>query len=91
MALSPDHANEWRRAVGLALRNAREARGLSQESLAEKAGVDRKLVYRTELGQTSPRLDAFIALAVALGVDPAALISTAAASVRMGSSRPRTS
>jgi transcriptional regulator with XRE-family HTH domain len=47
----------------------REQRGFSQEALAERAGLDRKMIYRTELGQTSPRLDAVVLLADALGVD----------------------
>jgi transcriptional regulator with XRE-family HTH domain len=64
----------WRTTFGDRLRAARERRGLSQEALAEKAGVDRKLIYRTELGQTSPRLDAVMQIAEALGVQPSTLL-----------------
>jgi transcriptional regulator with XRE-family HTH domain len=65
---------EWRAAFGARLRAARERRGLSQEALAERAGVDRKLIYRTELGQTSPRLDAVVCIAAALGQQPSSLL-----------------
>jgi transcriptional regulator with XRE-family HTH domain len=43
---------------------------MSQEVLAERAGLDRKLIYRTELGHTSPRLDAVVQIADVLGVSP---------------------
>jgi transcriptional regulator with XRE-family HTH domain len=65
---------EWRTAFGAHLRAARERRGLSQEALAERAGLDRKVIYRTELGQTSPRLDAVVQIAAALSVQPSALL-----------------
>ncbi|MFT4294646.1 MAG: helix-turn-helix transcriptional regulator [Micropruina sp.] len=71
--LSP-RIQQWRTDFGLHLRRHREQRRLSQEALAESAGVDRKLIYRTELGQTSPRLDAVVKLADALGLDPAELL-----------------
>jgi transcriptional regulator with XRE-family HTH domain len=59
---------EWRGRFGDHLRARREKRGLTQEKLAELAGVDRKLIYRTELGQTSPRLDAVVQIADALKI-----------------------
>jgi DNA-binding XRE family transcriptional regulator len=59
---------EWRSQFGTRLRQMREERGLTQEALAEEAGVDRKLIYRTELAQTSPRMDAVVSIAGALGV-----------------------
>jgi transcriptional regulator with XRE-family HTH domain len=65
---------EWRAEFGIHLRALREQRQLSQEALAERAGLDRKLIYRTELGQTSPRLDALVQIADALGVKPAKLL-----------------
>ena len=65
----------WRREFGEHLRNERQRLGFTQESLAERAGVDRKLIYRTELGQTSPRLDAVVQIANALGVTLAELVS----------------
>jgi transcriptional regulator with XRE-family HTH domain len=64
----------WRTQFGSRLRTIRERKGFSQESLAERAGVDRKLIYRTELGQTSPRLDAVVQIAESLGVQPSSLM-----------------
>jgi transcriptional regulator with XRE-family HTH domain len=64
----------WRDSFGGRLRTLREQRGLSQEALAERAGVDRKLIYRTELGQTSPRLDVVVQLADALDTDVTRLL-----------------
>ena len=65
---------QWRMSFGRHLREVREAGGLTQEALAAIAGVDRKLIYRTELGQTSPRLDAVVRIADALGVEPSSLL-----------------
>jgi transcriptional regulator with XRE-family HTH domain len=64
----------WRRHFGERLRAERQRRELTQEALAEAAGVDRKLIYRTELGQTSPRLDAVVQIADALGLPLAELV-----------------
>jgi transcriptional regulator with XRE-family HTH domain len=66
---------EWRYEFGAHLRALRQQRDLTQEALAERAAVDRKLIYRTELGQTSPRLDAVIQLADALSVTAAELLT----------------
>lgn len=74
VASSVRDLDEWRRSFGRRLRALREERGLTQEGLADRAGVDRKLVYRTELGQTSPRLDAVVGIADALGVTPSDLL-----------------
>jgi transcriptional regulator with XRE-family HTH domain len=52
----------------------REERGLSQEALAALAGVDRQLIYRTELGQTSPRMDTVVLIADALQVPLAKML-----------------
>lgn len=74
-ALTP-RIERWREEFGIRLRTLRSERQLSQEALAELAGVDRKLIYRTELGQTSPRLDAVVQIADALGVKPSKLLPT---------------
>lgn len=66
--------DEWRESFGRHLRAERERHQLTQEALAERAGVDRKLIYRTELGQTSPRVDAVVQIADALGIRPSALL-----------------
>jgi transcriptional regulator with XRE-family HTH domain len=64
----PPRIVRWRTDFGTRIRTLREQAGLSQETLAERAGVDRKLIYRTELGHTSPRLDIVVRLADALEV-----------------------
>lgn len=54
--------------LGLRLRAAREARGLSTFQLADRVGRTRTSVYRYEQGGQYPRLDALVALALALDV-----------------------
>jgi len=47
---------------------------VSQERLAEIAGVHRTYIGHLELGKGSPTLDTIVRVAAALGVDPAELI-----------------
>jgi len=51
------------------VRRNRQAQGMSQEELAEQAGIDRKTVNRIEQGVHSVRLDNVWLLADALEVD----------------------
>ncbi len=60
---------------GQRLRELRRHRGLTQEQLAHAVGVDRKLIYRTELGIHSTVVDHVFTLADALGVSEADLFS----------------
>lgn len=53
---------------GVALRIARQARGLSQQQLAGMAGVSRQAVSAVESGQSDPSLRVALALARALGL-----------------------
>ena len=53
---------------------ARSAHGLSQEALAQAAGVHRTYVGHIERGETSPTLANLVRIAVALGVDPGDLV-----------------
>jgi transcriptional regulator with XRE-family HTH domain len=55
--------------VGAHLFTLRHQRGLSQERLAELAGVDRRTVGSWERGDTAPTLDDLTALAGALRVE----------------------
>lgn len=55
------------RAFGERVRRAREARGWSQEYLAEKAGMDRTYVGGIERGERNPALLNINRLALALG------------------------
>jgi transcriptional regulator with XRE-family HTH domain len=67
-----------RRLFGARLRQLREDAKLSQEALAEAAGLDRKTVSRLEGGVHSTLLDHVFTLAAALGTPPAALFTWAA-------------
>ena len=63
--------------LGIAIAALRKMRGLSQEQLAEKAGVSRSLISTIEApGMAhSFSLEIFFDIADALGVDPADLIT----------------
>lgn len=69
---------EWvlarRRAVGNQIRTARRTRGLSQERLAELAGIDRQAINRIEQGHQSALLDNLIRIAEALGMPLSELV-----------------
>lgn len=64
----PDWVLERRRAVGDRIRDARLHANLTQEKLAELAGMDRQSVNRIEQGHASPLLDNLIRIADALNV-----------------------
>jgi transcriptional regulator with XRE-family HTH domain len=55
-------------AFGEVLRAMRRRAGLSQDQLAEKAGLDRTYISILERSLQSPSLDTMIALSTALGV-----------------------
>jgi transcriptional regulator with XRE-family HTH domain len=62
-----------RRVFGERIRTLRQDRGLSQERLAEMAGVHRTYLSSLERGERNVSLDNIIAIAEALGVSPADL------------------
>lgn len=66
----PDDQDAWaefRRRVGERVRDARRARGLTQEGLADLSGVGRNTVQRIEWGDPeAPRLSALWRLAQVL-------------------------
>lgn len=75
--MSPDEPDwsAYRRALGDRLRAARLQANLTQEALAEKAGVSRDTVQRVERGAPEdPRLSAVWRLARALGLPPGDLL-----------------
>ena len=62
--------------VGKQLRRARQAKGLTQETLAAKAGLDRSYVSGPERGEFNVSLVALAKLARAVGVRPSALLES---------------
>lgn len=70
----PDWVVARRRAIGDRIRSARLHANLTQEKLAELAGMDRQAINRIEQGHASPRLDNLIRIAEALGVPLADLV-----------------
>ena len=63
--------------IGKRIKHRREVSGLSQEQLAEKAGISRSLISAIEAPglAKSFSLDVFFDLADALDIDPADLIN----------------
>lgn len=51
------------------LQQARKAAGLTHDTLAQRAGVSRMTVQRTEAGKIDPRLSTLLELARTLGMD----------------------
>ena len=70
------------------LEGARKAVGMTQQELAERAGLSRMTVQRTESGQIDPRISSLLVMAKALGMDlmllPAALRPELESFVRSG-------
>jgi len=66
-----------RRVFGERIRALRQERGLSQERLAEMAGVHRTYLSSLERGERNVSLDNIHAIAEALGVPPAELFESA--------------
>jgi transcriptional regulator with XRE-family HTH domain len=65
------------RAFGQHLRQLREARGWSQQALADEADVSKPTIYRIETARFSVTLDVLVSLAQALEVPLAELVSFA--------------
>ncbi len=61
-------------AFGQVLREARKARGLSQEALAAEASVERNYISLLELGRNSVSIRVLFQLAAALGVSASELM-----------------
>ncbi len=58
----------YAKAFGRRLKSVREAAGLTQEKVAERAHTDAKYMSALENGRSSPTLDTIMALAKALNV-----------------------
>ena len=65
-APQPDWVLARRRAVGDRLRDLRHERKLTQEKLAELAGMDRQAINKIELGHQSVLLDNLVRILAAL-------------------------
>ncbi|MBV8977223.1 MAG: helix-turn-helix transcriptional regulator [Alphaproteobacteria bacterium] len=61
-------------ALGREIRRHRNAKGLSQEKLAELAGLNRNYIGFVERAERSPRVVTVFRIARALGVHPADLL-----------------
>lgn len=70
--------DEWviarRQDIGEQIRDARRAARLSQEALAERAGMDRQAINRIELGRQAAYIDNLIRIAYALDLPLADLV-----------------
>ena len=55
--------------LGLAIKRARKALGLTQADLAKKTGIQQRTISKVETGQTTTELKTIYALCSALGVE----------------------
>jgi transcriptional regulator with XRE-family HTH domain len=60
--------------VGETVRHWREHRALSQSILARQIGKSRSYICEVEHGNISPSLEAFLAIATALAIEPCLLL-----------------
>jgi len=63
------------RRFGLGVRLLREARGWSQEDLAEHSGLNRSFIGEIERGAATPSLVTVAKLSQAFGLPPSVLVS----------------
>lgn len=70
----PDWVLDRRRVIGEQIRAVRRDARLSQEKLAELAGMDRQAINRIEQGHQAALIDNLIRIADALGVPLADLV-----------------
>ncbi|WP_308409559.1 helix-turn-helix transcriptional regulator [Streptomyces sp. A3M-1-3] len=70
----PDWVVVRRRAIGDQIRAARIHANLTQQRVAETAGLDRPSLNRIEQGHVAPRIDTLIRIADAVGVPLATFI-----------------
>ena len=67
---------DWCKIVGANVRALRIARGLTQEQLAFEADLDLTYVGGIERGKRNPSLIVMTRLAIALGIEPDALLAS---------------
>jgi transcriptional regulator with XRE-family HTH domain len=62
--------------LGREIRRRRTARGMTLETLAERAGLTMNFIGSIEIGNRDPSLSSVLALAKGLGIMPSELFST---------------
>ncbi len=72
MSHDPTQTFAW--FVGRRIRTVRRAADLTQEVIAERAGIHRTNMSLYENGQKVPKLETFVKIAMALGVSPCELL-----------------
>ena len=77
----------WEELVGVNVRRLRAAKGLTQEALADSAGIAVRYVGGVERGEENPTVSVLGRLANALGVRPAQLLAEPKRETLSGSSR----
>jgi transcriptional regulator with XRE-family HTH domain len=65
---------ERRRRIGRRIRDARLRANLTQQAVAERAGMDRASYQKVEYGAVSPMLDSLLRISDAIGVPLADLV-----------------
>lgn len=70
-----DGITNYETQLALAIRTFRKNRGLSQQALADRAGLDRKTINRIERGHFAPTMSNFFHISEALEVEPHELLS----------------
>lgn len=60
--------------IGRDIRRIRRAADLTQEVVAERAGIHRTLMTRYEWGESEPKVLTLLKVAGAIGVEPAVLL-----------------
>ena len=65
------------RALGARVRQLREGKGWTQESLADRAGLDRSYIAGIEAGLRNPSIKALARIAKGLGVTVADVVANA--------------
>lgn len=76
------HSSPLSRAFGAAVRRLRAERGVSQEQMALKAGIDRSYFGHLERGEYSPTLEMVERVAVAFEVPASELVARAERELR---------
>lgn len=73
----PPKKSAANQALGQAIRATRHERGLAQEALAARAGIDRSYSGAIERGEFNVTLDTIAKIAAALGISASQLLTRA--------------